>query len=292
VGAPGFDLTGGESNEGQVSIYERFEFSGRWELIYQHSGTGIGGLLGSSLSLDASGSHLAVGAPYYNKTSGCVHLFSRNYNGTWVKSDQTLTGNNFGDMFGSSVSLSFKGMQLIIGAPNDDYVSIYQYNSSINKWIEHDRLSLFAGSDTKGDDYGRSVSQSSNGSLIAVGAPGFQSSSGLVQLYKESNVTKEWEIFGKNIIGIEKHDNLGTALSLSDDGMVLVIGAPGRGSQQFLTGETRVFEIKDSIEAGWVMSKEMYGDVGENFGSSVSINGDGSIVSVGASSNGLTRSFK
>ena len=203
-------------------------------MIYQYSGTGIGWLLGLSLSLDASRSHSVVGASYYNKKSGCVHLFSRNYNGTWVKSDQTLTGYNFGDMFGSSVS-SFKGKQLLIGAPSDDHVSIYRYISSMNKWIEHDRLSLFAGIDTKGDDYGRSVSQSSNGSFIAVGAPGFQSSSGLVQLYKDCNVTKEWEIFGKKIVGIEKHDNLGSAL------VVLVIGAPGRGSQQFLTGERRVF---------------------------------------------------
>ena len=292
MGAPGFDSTGEESKEGQVSVYERFEISGRWELIYQYSGTGIGGLLGSSLSLDASGNHLAVGAPYYNKTSGCVHLFSRNYNGTWFKSDQTLIGNKFGAMFGSSVSLSFKGKQLVIGAPNDDFVGIYKYSSSINEWVEYDQLYLFTGSDTNGNDFGRSVSQSGDGSLIAVGAPGFQSSSGLVQLYKESNVTKEWERFRTNIIGVEKHDNLGAALSLSDDGMFLVIGAPGRGSQQFLTGETRVLEIKDSIKAGWVMSKEMYGEMGENFGSSVSINGDGSIVTVGAPSKGLTRSFK
>ena len=291
VGTPGFDVTGEESNEGQVSIYERFEYPERWELVYQYSSSDLGGFLGSSLSLDASGTYIAVGAPYYRNATGSVHIFSRNLDGTWMK-NQTIIGKNVGSMFGSSVSLSFKGEQLVIGAPSHNEVSIFKFNSSNNGWTEHSVLSPFVDAKSNGDTYGRTVLQSNDGSLIMIGAPGFHSSSGLVQIYKESNISGEWKIYGENIVGIEKNDKLGSSLSISGDGNVFAVGAPGRGSRQFLTGEVRIYKIKDSEINGWVMSKEVYGEGGENFGHSVSINGDGSIVSVGSPSNGLIRSFQ
>ena len=104
-------------------------------------------------------------------------------------------------------------------------------------------LSLFAqsqiGSDIDGEnagDYlGSSVSISSDGNTLAIGAPGFVNSAsdtGHVKVYKNTNGS--WTQVGSDIDGEAAGDYFGSSVSISSDGNILAIGAwknDGNGSQ-------------------------------------------------------------
>ena len=88
------------------------------------------------------------------------------------------------------------------------------------------------GSDIDGevtsDRSGESVSLSSDGSIIAIGASdnsGNGTSSGHVRIYK--NQSDIWTQIGSDIDGEASGDGSGFSVSLSFDGSIVAIGAPG-----------------------------------------------------------------
>ena len=102
------------------------------------------------------------------------------------------------------------------------------------------------GSDIDGessyDNSGHSVSLSSDGSVVAIGAyanDGGGSNSGHVRVYENNNGT--WTQIGSDIDGESSYDYSGSAVSLSADGSVVAIGAylnDGGGSD---SGHVRVY---------------------------------------------------
>ena len=89
---------------------------------------------------------------------------------TWTQVGSDIDGEAAGDYSGSSVSLSSDGSTVAIGATNNDgyagHVRIYKNISGT--WTQ-------VGSDIDGEAAGgysgRSVSLSSDGSIVAIGAP-------------------------------------------------------------------------------------------------------------------------
>ncbi|MCH2204018.1 MAG: hypothetical protein MK102_18790, partial [Fuerstiella sp.] len=77
---------------------------------------------GSSVSLSADGSVVAIGAIYNDgngNDSGHVRLY-RNTGGTWTQIGEDIDGEAAGDRSGSSVSLSADGSVVAIGATSND----------------------------------------------------------------------------------------------------------------------------------------------------------------------------
>ena len=74
------------------------------------------------------------------------------------------------------------------------------------------------------DRAGSSVSLSSDGSVVAIGAPFHDGSKGTVQVYK--NMSGTWTPIGSDIDGQAAFDQAGRSVSLSSDGSVVAIGAP------------------------------------------------------------------
>ena len=64
-------------------------------------------------------------------------------------------------------------------------------------------------------NYGDAISLSSDGTIIAISAPLYNSSRGYVLLYKYNDVS--WVQLGNGIIGEAGNDNSGKSLSLSDN---------------------------------------------------------------------------
>lgn len=74
---------------------------------------------GSSVSLDSTGSVLAVGSPYYGANGsmfGRVRLFDLT-DGSWVQRSQTLVGADDSGGFGDAMRLNADGDAVIVGAP-------------------------------------------------------------------------------------------------------------------------------------------------------------------------------
>ena len=85
--------------------------------------------------------------------------------------------------------------------------------------------------EASGDQSGHSVSLSSDGSTVAIGAPysddNGASFAGHVRVYK--NISGTWTQQGSDIDGEAAGDYSGSSVSLSSDGSTVAIGAPFNG---------------------------------------------------------------
>ena len=139
---------------------------------------------------------------------------------------------------------------MAIGAPYNDgggtysgHVRIYENNNGT--WTQ-------IGSDIDGessyDYFGHSVSLSSDGSVVAIGAyanDGNGNGSGHVRIYENNNGT--WTQIASDIYGEAGNDNSGfsdsgSAVSLSADGSVVAIGARLNDGGGGNSGHVRVYE--------------------------------------------------
>lgn len=105
------------SGIGQVSVFENL--ANAWVQVGDNiDGEGISDEFGVSVSLNASGSILAVGAQFNSDfilDAGHVRLF-RNQDSNWLQIDSDIDGEDIEDRSGRSVSLSADGGIVAIGA--------------------------------------------------------------------------------------------------------------------------------------------------------------------------------
>jgi hypothetical protein len=97
-----------------------------------------------------------------------------------------------------------------------------------------------------GDQFGRSVSMSSDGTRVAIGAPyndGTDTDAGHVRVYAESGGT--WTQVGEDIDGEAAGDMFGTSVSMSSDGARVAIGAPNNDGSGTDAGHVRVYAESD-----------------------------------------------
>ena len=117
------------------------------------------------------------------------------------------------------------------------HARVYEYNSG--SWIQ-------LGSDIDGeygtDRFGYSVSLSSDGTVLAIGAivNSYQiNQKGSVTLYEY--LSSSWSQLGGKIIGETIFDYFGHSVCLSSDGTIVAIGAKGNDDNGANSGHARVF---------------------------------------------------
>lgn len=244
--------------------------------------TGLqGGCFGCAVALSQDGDLLAVGAKDANSTnfvaSGVVQTFS--YNGAWSQSGPTLEGDGTNQDFGASVALTPAGSRLAVGAPNADYVRVFDYKNS-QDW---DPVVILEG-ETVGDKFGYKVAMSTSGETIAISAHrnseiGY--GAGHVRVFQNVGDFAIWQQVGEDIDG-DNDGQFGFSLALSGDGSRVAAGANldnGNG-KGFATGSVRIFDYNGM---SWVQAgDELIGqDNQDEFGQSVAMSEDGKIVVVG-----------
>ena len=294
IGAPGNSSNG--TDAGCVRVYE---WSGTsWTRLGDDiDGEAEGDRSGTSVSISSDGEHLAIGAPGNDgNEADAGHVRVYEWSGTsWTRLGDDIDGEGAGDYSGYSVSLSSDGRRLAIGAPgNDDnkadagHVRVYGWDTTSSNWAQlGDGIDGGAGWREFGrDEFGWSVSLSSDGERLAIGAPYNRgpfsggNGAGHVRAY-EWNGTG-WVQLGGGIDGEARGDRSGTSVSLSLDGKRLAIGAPYNGNNiANAAGHVRVYEWSG---IGWV---KLGGDIDgealwDEFGTSISLSSDGKRLAIGA----------
>jgi hypothetical protein len=103
---------------------------------------------GHSVSMNATGNRVAIGAPYNDGTSGSSidnrgHVRIYEWNETaWIKLGDDIDGEAASDQSGVSVSMNSAGDRVAIGATGNDgisgtnrgHVRIYEWNTTA--WIQ------------------------------------------------------------------------------------------------------------------------------------------------------------
>ncbi|MCF6307689.1 MAG: T9SS type A sorting domain-containing protein [Flavobacteriaceae bacterium] len=276
------------NGNGHVRIY-RIQ-SGVWTQIGQDiEGESSGDWFGWSVSLSSDGLVVAIGASYNDGNgidAGHVRIY-QNQNEIWTQFGTDIDGETSGD-FSGSVSLNSNGSVVAIGARRNDgngtesgHVRVYHNQSGVWTQIGQD----IDGEDA-GDRSGRSVSLSSDGSVVAIGAfwnDGNGINSGHVRIYKNQN--EIWTQIGTDIDGEASGDNFGNSVSLSSDGLMVAIGAFWNDGNGIDSGHTRIYQNQNEIwiQIGEDINGEAAGDA--SGGWSVSLSSDGSVVAIGAPKN-------
>jgi len=250
-------------------------------------GEKVGDESGGSVSLSADGSTVAIGARFnYDKDYMSGHAAVFRFIGTkWSQVGSDIDGDKQGDQAGGSVSLSGDGMTLAVGASFNDGNGMNSGHTRVFKFDGRNWNQM--GPDIDGEaenDYsGRSVSLSSDGLTLAVGADyndGNGTNSGHTRVFKFDDGTG-WNKLGADINGEMAGDSSGKSVSLSSDGLTVAVGAIWNDGNGQNSGHTRVFRF-DGIK--WKkLGSDIDGKDAFNYsGWSVSLSGSGSVVAIGS----------
>ena len=241
--------------------------------------------LGRSVSLSADGTIVAIGAIMTGGGAGHVRVYQYS-GGSWTQLGSDIDGEAAGDYSGYSVSLSSDGTTVAIGAYGNNgngsgagHVRVYAWNGS--GWT---KKGADIDGEAAGDGSGASVSLSSDGTIVAIGAYGNDGNgadAGHVRVYEWSGGA--WVQKGGDIDGEAAGDASGSSVSLSADGTIVAIGATGTGED---VGHVRVYEWSGGawVQKGGDIDGEAAGDYSGS-GDSVSLSSDGTIVAIGAFGN-------
>ena len=249
---------------------------------------------GSSGSTNGTGTSASFNTPAGLVFDADDNLYISDYHNFLIRKilPQTQLGNDIdgetaGDEFGGSVSVSKNGKYMVVGAmyndgngSNSGHVRVYEYSSG--SWSQ-------LGSDIDGeaanDQSGKSVSLSSDGTKVAIGAirnDGNGNDAGHVRVYQYSSGS--WSQLGSDIDGEAAGDYFGAAVSLSDDGTILAVGAIYNDGTGTNAGQARIYKYSGSSwsQLGADIDGEAAGDF---FGKAVSLSGDGTKLGIGANRN-------
>jgi hypothetical protein len=343
TGVGGDPTSDAASFSGAVYVFRRGP-TGAWaqEAYVKASNTGSGDAFGFSVSLSGDGSVLAVGALEEDSAatgvggtqlseaaleSGAVYLLRRSLAGVWAQEAYVKPSNTSRfDYFGWALALSADGASLAVGAVGEassttgiggdgslnDAVAagaVYVFRRAGGNWSQEAYVK--ASNTGPGDRFGSAVDLSANGSVLVVGAPWEDSAStglgglatneaapsaGAAYVFRRST-SGMWaqELYAK-ASNTDANDRFGWSVAMSDDGAVIVIGAPGEDSAA--TGVAGVQASNAMTDAGaayvlrrvgFAWTQEAYlkasnTDFADEFGHSVALAGDGGAILVGAPS--------
>ncbi|MFY0690209.1 MAG: cadherin domain-containing protein [Cyclobacteriaceae bacterium] len=280
IGAVYNNGTGADA--GHVRVYENT--AGTWMQVGTDiDGEAAGDNSGWSVSLSADGKTVAIGAIYNDGTAtnaGHVRVYENNA-GSWMQVGNDIDGEAADDELGYSVSLSADGQTLAIGARYNDgtdsnagHVRVYENIASNWTQVGND-----IDGEAAGDQFGYSVSLSSNGQTLAIGAmqnDGTSNNAGHVQVY-ENNVGT-WTQIGNDIDGEAGGDNMGWSVSLSADGQTLAIGAYRNDGNGNAAGHVRVYSLEQVNNLPVITASQSF-DLAENAANGTSV---GTVVATDA----------
>ena len=202
-------------------------------------------VFGHSVSLSSDGTKVAIGAignDANGSQAGHVRVYQLN-GSQWTQIGQDILGEAVNDYSGFSVSLSFDGARVAIGAYGNNgngsdsgHVRVYQLNGS--QWVQIGQEIL---GEASGDMSGYSVSLSSDGTRVAIGAfnnDGNGNDSGHARVYEFNGSL--WTQIGQDLDGAAAGDSFGHSVSLSSDGTKVAIGAYGHNGNGSYSGHVQV----------------------------------------------------
>ncbi|MFC6634267.1 Ig-like domain-containing protein [Microbulbifer taiwanensis] len=274
AGINGEQADNSANGAGAAYIFRRREVGWFQEAYIKASNSDASDRFGQSVALSDDANTLAVGAPYESSattgvdgeqddnampSSGAVYIFVRELGG-WSQQAYIKASNpDIGDRFGFGLALSGNGNSLAVSAP---------YEGS-------------AATGVNGDQVDNSASGSSDEGAGAA----------YVFVRSDGGWTQEAYIKASNT---DASDQFGESLSLSGDGLLLVVGAPEEdsgsraingGQDDNSYGNAGAAYLYQKNGNGWSHSAYIKapntGRV-DFFGSSVALSGDGEVLAVGA----------
>jgi hypothetical protein len=285
---------------GSVAVYEQIS-DGNQDTEWVQKGQRIlqAEYFGNSVELSDDGLTVIIGNSIADD-SGFAKVFQFTNTDTWEQLGSDIVEDDSA-LAGHTVAISGDGLVIAVGDPDYDggvgRVHVYEYDEVVSDWrIRGDSIN---GLSSLGE-FGYSVSLSTNGNIVACGAPRGGTASfsiaGSVRILKWDSINSEWVVLGDELKSPESITaRFGNAISISGDETLprIAIGSTdSKVDNKLRSGRVSVFEYNNGPKVWGKIGEDMIGTPieGQKFGYAVSISGDGNHVAVGAplSNNGQT----
>jgi hypothetical protein len=249
---------------------------------------------GYSVSMSSDGTYAIVGAMRATNNflyDGAAYIFTRS-GSTWTQQAKiTASDKQADDQFGYTVSMSSDGSYAIVSATGEDTGgsnagAAYIFTRSGSTWTQQQKIQS---SDAQtNDQFGISVSISGDGVYAIVGARledtgGSDAGAAYVFTRSGSTWTQQQKLASSDL---QANDYFGHSVSISSDGSYAIVSSFGEsgGAGDPLTSAGAAYIFTRSGSTWTQQAKITASDAQaiDQFGTSVSINSDGTYVIVGA----------
>lgn len=263
---------------------------------------------GSAVALSADGNTLAVGAPEeasnartingnQNDNSapgaGAAYVFVRNGN-TWTQQSYIKSFNaDPADRFGASLTLSSDGNTLAVGSTGEDSNATtiggnkddnsasgsgaaYVFVRNAGAWTQ--QAYVKASNAAANHSFGVSLVLSTDGNMLAAGAPGEGNGTGAVYVFTRTANTWTEQASVKAAVPAP-NTAFAKAISLAGDGSTLAVGATARANN---SGAVYVFTRGGTVWTQQALLTAAHPDTNDVFGMAVSLTADGNLLAVSA----------
>jgi hypothetical protein len=279
------------TDTGAAFVYKRIDNNWIQETKLVASDVETGDYFGYAVSISGDGNTVVVTSPLENEVTiqaGAAYIF-KYVGGSWVQ-DIKITDINgsYLDRLGVATAVNYNGDRVAIGAAwrnsgsywDNGAVYVYRLESSI--WYLEAILEANIGETYA--YYGRAVGMSANGSVIVVGAAyadvvGYESGAAYIYTREGNNWTETTRLVPSDATA---ESYFGESVAISGDGNTVAIGAHLADTTLPDTGAVYIYR---NLNGTWVQSyKVMPTEVntGDKFGLCVSLNSNGTLLTVAA----------
>jgi hypothetical protein len=284
VGANGDDNSGG-SNAGSVYVFVRSGTTWTEQARVQASDASYTDFFGASVALSADGNTMAVGRTGAANRIYALYVFVRSGT-TWTEQARIQATSNMGSYFGTSVSLSADGNTLAASAYGETSAeatkagAAYIYVRSGTTWTQQARVQALT--PVASSQFGYSVALSLDGNTLAVGA---NLTVGSAYVFVRSGTTWSQQARMEALDGAS-NNYFGNSVALTSDGNTLAVGAQmAANSGGSTAGSAYIFTRAGSTWSPSQLRIQAFDAAqGDQFGASITLSADGSMVAVGSPS--------
>jgi hypothetical protein len=212
---------------------------------------------GASVSMSSNNNRVVIGAPGSSvdllTNRGRVYIFEYDSVTDWILLDD-IQGASEGEALGSAVDMSASGNFIVVGSPGGKgFARIYQYNPF--QWFDVARL---PGQDTN-EAFGSSVKfLTDDGSMVAVGGPGYDNGSGRVVVYRRDPNTNLYTQVGLAIVG-GAGEGIGAPNRLVGSSTSVFVGTASGWIKRFDLNGTQWIATKTFVDTGYSSSSSSTG---------------------------------
>lgn len=281
------------TDTGAAFVYKRIDNNWIQETKLVASDVETGDYFGYAVSISGDGNTVVVTSPLENEVTiqaGAAYIF-KYVGGSWVQ-DIKITDINgaYLDRLGVATAVNYNGDRVAIGAAwrnsgsywDNGAVYVYRQESSI--WYLEAILEANIGETYA--YYGRAVGMSANGSVIVVGAAyadvvGYESGAAYIYTREGNNWTEAIRLVPSDATA---ESYFGESVAISGDGNTVAIGAHLADTTSPDTGAVYIYR---NINGTWVQSYKVMStevNTGDKFGLCVSLNSNGTLLTVAAES--------
>ena len=227
------------SGVGSVYFYELENEQWQQQKIFEN--------IGNVASISGDGKRMAVGNGKANLGAGQVAIYDLDTLSLIASKDSNVDLIRLGNSIafskdGSTVAVGMAYdliIDLSLGRTQSSFVSVYRLDSQNRDLIEYGKKII----GPNYSQFGRSISLSDDGKIIAIGAPRFDSRKenvGRTSIYKMED--GKWTRF-RRVTGSANSEELGSSVALSGNGKLLGIGSPKNDALGSYTGRVRALDI-------------------------------------------------